>query len=215
VWGRLIEVTVPYRESPEPAGVVVHRTRRRNPSVVHKSIDVTVCEKTILDLASLLPERVVMKAARSAVRQGMTTPEMLDAAVGAYGGRGVKGTRIARRVIRFVAQDLSGSVSEIDLREIVWEAPVPTPTQQLRIRLPDGGSAYPDFAWSDRKRIVEVDGFVAHGTPDQLQADLRRQNQLMELGWEIRRFTSTEVRDQPQRVKAEIVRFINRPFRES
>jgi very-short-patch-repair endonuclease len=58
-------------------------------------------------------------------------------------------------------------------------------------------------------KIIEVDGFGAHGTPEQLQSDLRRQNALLELGWQIRRFTATEIRDEPDRVRHEIVRFIN------
>ena len=92
-------------------------------------------------------------------------------------------------------------------------APVPKPIQQLRVHRPDGGNAYPDFAWPDRMRIVEVDGFGAHGTPEQLQHDLRRQNQLMELGWEIRRFTANDIRERPLEVRDEIIRFVNKPFR--
>ena len=122
------------------------------------------------------------------------------------------GTRKCRRVFAFVADDQSGSVAEIDLKHIVLDAPVPTPIQQLRIKLPDLTNAYPDFAWPDRMRIVEADGFEAHGTPEQLQHDLRRQNQLMELGWEIRRFTATEIREEPERVRWESVRFVSRPF---
>jgi hypothetical protein len=115
-------------------------------------------------------------------------------------------------VIRIVANDKSGSVAEIDLKEIVLGAPIPKPIQQLRIPLPNGENAYPDFAWPDRKRIVEVDGFDAHSTPEQLQHDLRRQNALMNLGWEIRRFTAREVREDPDRVRREIIAFVNGPF---
>jgi very-short-patch-repair endonuclease len=103
-------------------------------------------------------------------------------------------------------------VAEIDMKHIVVDAPVPMPVQQLRIRLRDGSNAYPDFTWPDRMRIVEVDGFEAHGTPEDLQRDLWRQNQLMELGWEIRRFTATDVRDRPEQVREEVIHFVNQPF---
>jgi Transcriptional regulator, AbiEi antitoxin/Protein of unknown function (DUF559) len=212
---RMIEATVPYLDSPEPTDIAVHRTRRPNSRDTVNSIAVTGVEKTILDLASILPGRMLHKAARSAVRKGLTTVESLDQAVGRFGGRGVTGTRLARRIIAVVADDESGSTAEIDFSEIVFEAPVPRPVAQLRIGLSDGSNAYPDFAWPDRKRIVEVDGFQAHGTPDQLQHDLRRQNQLLDLGWEIRRFTATEVRERPQRVRNELVAFVNKPFCES
>lgn len=214
IYGRMIEVTVPYLESPEPTGVIVHRTRRPNPGSVLDAIPITPPEKTLLDIAPIVPRRTLEKATRSAIHMSLTTDEKLDLTVRMYGGRGVAGTRALRYVIRVVAEDRSGSVAEIDLRHIVADAPVPNPVQQIRIRLPDGSNAYPDFAWPDRMRIVEVDGFDSHGTPEQLQNDLRRQNQLMELGWEIRRFTATEVRDDPARVLAEVIRFVNRPFRE-
>lgn len=44
------------------------------------------------------------------------------------------------------------------------DAPLPPAVQQLRIGLPGGGNAYPDISWPDLMRIVEVDGFEAHGT---------------------------------------------------
>lgn len=214
VYGRMIEVTVHWNGEPEPEGVILHRTRRPNPGVVLEGIPITSPERTLMQIAAFLPERTLHKAARSVVRKGLSTVEKLDESIGTYGGRGVAGTRAMRRVVRWVADDRSGSVPEIDLRHIVMDAPVPNPIQQLRVELPGTENAYPDFAWEDRMRIVEVDGFEAHGTPEQLEHDLWRQNQLMELGWEIRRFTPSQIRDRPEEVRAQIVRFVNRrPFR--
>lgn len=214
IYGRMIEVTVPFNDQPEPEGVILHRTRRANPVTVLDGIPVSPLPKILLDIAPFIPERTLLKAARSGVRRELTTVEEIDKAVGLYGGRGVSGTRKLRRVIRAVDDDQSGSVSEIDLKHIVMDAPVPRPVQQLQVRLPGGTNAYPDFAWPDRMRIVEADGFEAHGTPEQLQHDLWRQNQLMDLGWEIRRFTATDIREKPDEVRDEIVRFVNKPFRE-
>lgn len=213
IYGRMIEVTVPFNDQPVPEGVILHRTRRTNPVTVLDGIPVSPLPKILLDIAPFVPERTLLKTARSGVRKELTTVEEIDKAVGMYGGRGVSGTRKLRRVIRSVADDQSASVSEIDLKHIVMDAPVPPPVQQLQVRLPDGTNAYPDFAWPDRMRLVEADGFEAHGTPEQLQHDLWRQNQLMDLGWEIRRFTATDIRDKPDEVRDEIVRFVNKPFR--
>lgn len=211
IYGRTIEVTVPYAESPEPDGVLVHRTRRPNPSAIVDSIPATSPERTLFDLAAILPARTLEKAARSAIHAGLTTCEKLDLEVAISGGRGVTGTKKLRAVVADLVDDRSGSVAEIDLKHIVRDAPIPMPVQQLQVRLPDGQNAYPDFSWPDRMRIVEVDGFGAHGTPEQLQNDLRRQNALMELGWDIRRFTATEIRTDSRRVRDEIVKFVNRP----
>jgi hypothetical protein len=212
IYGRVIEVTVPYVESPEPDGAIVHRTRRINPGSTLEGIPIVPPEKALLDIASQVPLRTLEKAMRSAVFNGTTSCDKISQAISQFGGRGVHGTKKCRSAVRLVADDQSGSVAEIDLRHIVDEAAVPKAIQQLRVRLPDGSNAYPDFAWPDRMRIVEVDGFGAHGAPQQLQADLRRQNYLMELGWELRRFTATEIREEPERVRAEITRFILKPF---
>lgn len=211
IYGRMIEVTVPYTESPEPERVIVHRTRRINPMSQVDSIPVTTIERTLFDLAPMLPERTLEKAARSAVHQHLTTPDQLDLSVAEFGGRGVAGTRKMRSVVGAVHTDQSGSVAEIDLKYVVFDAPIPEPVQQLRIKMPDRTNAYPDFAWPDRKRLVEVDGFGSHGSPEELQHDLRRQNALMELGWEIRRFTASEVRLEPRRIRDEVTLFINKP----
>jgi very-short-patch-repair endonuclease len=58
-------------------------------------------------------------------------------------------------------------------------------------------------------KIIEIDGYGAHSTPEQLRADLLRQNMLMDLGWEIRRFSVDRIRSEPEIVRAEIIDFIN------
>jgi hypothetical protein len=212
VYGLPIDITVPYEESPEPEGVFLHRTRRPLDVAVVDSIPVTTVERTSLDLAAMFGDVRLERVVISAVRKGLTTVEALDAHIGQRGGRGVGGTRRLRRVLRVVDGDKSGSFAEVDLGQLIRSAPVPSPVQQLKISLPDGDNAYPDFSWPDRMRIVEVDGFEAHSTPEQLEHDLHRQNQLLELGWEIRRFPARKVRRQPQAVVEEITRFVMAPF---
>ena len=212
IYGRPIDITVPYRESPEPAGVITHRTRRPLDVVAVDCIPVTSVGRTILDLAAMVGDRVLERIIASAIRKKLTTADELDAIIALRGGRGVAGTRRLRRVLRVVAEDRSGSIAEVDLGQLIREAPVPLPIQQLRIHLPNGDNAYPDFAWPDRMRIVEVDGLEAHATPDQLAHDLQRQNQLMELGWELRRFSARTVRRDPQNVIEEVTRFVMAPF---
>ncbi|MCZ6568453.1 MAG: DUF559 domain-containing protein [Actinobacteria bacterium] len=58
-------------------------------------------------------------------------------------------------------------------------------------------------------KIVEIDGLDNHSSSDLLHNDLLRQNMLMELGWQMRRFSARQVRRNPRSVREEIVRFIN------
>ena len=213
IYGQMIEATVPYTDSPEPEGVTLHRTRRPNPVAVVEGIPLTTPERTLLDLARRMPVPTMEKAVRSAIRDGITTVEKIKVEMSTAGGRGVGGTRRLRRVAEDVAYDQSDSPAEIDLRLIVDEALVPRPVQQLRIRLRTGANAYPDFAWPDRGRIVEVDGFDSHRDPIRFQLDLERQNQLMDLGWEVRRFAAADIRKRPDEVREELIRFVTRPFK--
>ena len=209
---RVIEVCMPHSDRPIPAGVILHRTRRRLPVVTVDAIPVTEPARTLLDLAAMLPGPILEKTLTSAVRLKLVTLDDVDQAIGTYGGRGVKGTRRLRRVLRTVDGDITGSPSEVDANQLIREAPIPQPVLQLRIALPDGANAYPDFSWPDRMRIVEIDGLGAHWTEDQLQHDLLRQNQLMALGWDIRRFTARQLRRDPQGVIEEVTSFVNAPF---
>lgn len=209
VHGRMIEITVPFNEEPEPERVILHRSRRGVQPVIHMGIPVTSVERTLLDLAAILPVASLEKTVASAIRKQLATFESIDQCIARYGGRGVKGTRKMRRVLRLVENDDSGSISEVDVAQLIRDAPIPTPVQQMKIQLRTGANAYPDFTWPDRRRIVEVDGFGSHSTPDQQEHDLERQNALLDLGYEIRRFSAREVRRNPQKVIAEIVRFVS------
>jgi hypothetical protein len=207
--GRMLELTVPFTKEPVPEGVLVHRTRRRLPREEVDSIPITHVERTLLDLAALLPPIVLEKAVTSAIFQHLTTVDMVVLRLSQEGGRGVKGTRKLRRSLALLDDGITGSPSEVDLMSIMRTAPIPFPECQFEIAFPEGDHAYPDFAWPDRRKCVEVDGFGAHGSPEALERDLIRQNRLLEMGWEMRRFSARTVRRDPGGVLADIVRFIS------
>lgn len=216
LWGldgvraRMIEITVPYSKLPIPEGVIVHRTRRDLPRTAHHSaIRSTTVERTLLDLAGILPGKVLEKAYMSALRLGHTQTDDVLKMMRQEAGRGVRGTRRLRRVIATATEGLTASGAEVEMAQLIRDCPIPQPVPQLRVSLPEGRHAYPDFAWPTRKKIVEVDGFEAHSTPEQLRDDLARQNSLMNLGWEMRRFTGVRVSREPEIVMDEITRFIN------
>lgn len=209
VSGRMLELTVPFSKEPVPESVLVHRTRRRLPREVVDSVPITNVERTLLDLAAILPPIVLEKAVTSAIYQRLTTVDMAMLRLSQEGGRGVKGTRKLRKTLALLDDGITGSPSEVDLMSIMRTAPIPFPECQFEITFHEGDHAYPDFAWPDRRKCVEVDGFGAHGSPEALERDLIRQNRLFEMGWELRRFSARTVRRDPVGVLAEIIRFIN------
>lgn len=209
VGGRVIEVTVPHDDRPVPNGVLVHRTRRALALDAVDGIPVTTPERTLHDLSPILPLATLEKAYMSALHQRHTTPDRVAEQLRQQGGRGVRGTKKLRRVIPLADEGRTASGGEVELRQLIRTAPVPLPVHQLRVPLPTGSNAYPDFSWPDRMKIVEVDGFDSHSSPEQLHDDLIRQNMLMDLGWEIRRFTGRRIRRDPESVVEEITRFVN------
>ena len=209
IGGKVIEVTVPFRQEPIDHGFLVHRTRRSLTRAVTHGIPVTTVERTLLDVASLVPISVVEKVVMSSLHKRLTTADLVRDLLRTEGGRGVRGTRKLRQALATAEAGISGSPSEVDVSRLIRSAPIPRPIPQYRIPRPSGGSAYPDFVWPPLMKIVEVDGLGAHSSPDQLHDDLIRQNELMSLGWEIRRFSARQVTRDPEGVIREIVAFIN------
>jgi very-short-patch-repair endonuclease len=204
----IVELTVPYTHGPVPDGVVVHRTRRSN--AVHEidGIPVTTVERTLLDCAAILPRLTLAKALDSAMRKNLTTVDAVYDLLVEKGGRGVRGTKRLRWVIQERLHDtVTGSGSEFELLYHMRMAFLPSPEVQYPL-FPANGRRVPDFYWPEKKKAVEVDGVDAHSSADKLDDDLKRQNELMDLGIELRRFSAREVRRNPQGVVRQIRQFL-------
>ena len=75
--------------------------------------------------------------------------------------------------------------------------PIPEPNERI-------GRYRPDMLWRDAMLIVELDGRDAHSTAAQLASDARRQAELERRGYTVLRFTSADVRDEPERIAVEL-----------
>jgi very-short-patch-repair endonuclease len=65
-----------------------------------------------------------------------------------------------------------------------------------------------DFYWPSLNKAIEVDGLDAHDSADKLDHDLQRQNKLMDMGIELRRFSARLVRRNPVQFVNEVRRFL-------
>jgi len=203
-----LELTVPYDSRPIPEGIVVHRTRRPQQPDETSGIPVTTVERSLLSCSAHLPAILIGKALDSAIRKGLTTVDRCYDTLVAEGGRGVNGTRRFRWVLmERIQETATGSGAEFELLYHMQMALLPRPELQYELRVADARRV-PDFYWPDRKKAVEVDGVDAHASGDRLDDDLVRQNELMDLGIEIRRFSARRVRRHPDQVVAEIGKFL-------
>ncbi|HJS72612.1 MAG TPA: DUF559 domain-containing protein [Acidimicrobiia bacterium] len=203
-----LELTVPYDSRPIPEGIIVHRTRRPQEPAEAQGIPVTTVERTLLSCAAHFPEITLGKALDSAIRKRLTDVDRCYDALVAEGGRGVRGTRRFRRVLMERVHDAStGAGSEFELLYHMQMGLLPRPELQHQLFV-EGERRVPDFYWPQLGKAVEVDGVDAHSSADRLDDDLVRQNALLDLGIQLRRFSARRVRREPERVVAEIRKFL-------
>jgi very-short-patch-repair endonuclease len=177
--------------------------------VLVDGLRVTTPERTLLDCCSVLPALIVAKALESAIRKRLTTEERIYATLVEKGGRGVKGSKKLRWILaERISDTTTASGSESELLYHMRMALLPLPILEQEFFSADGQRMVPDFYWPNRHKAVEVDGLDAHDSADKLDRDLKRQNALMDLGIELRRFSAREVRRNPQGVVGQIRQFL-------
>ncbi len=203
-----VEITMPFGNLASPEGAIVHRSRRPTPKGDCRGIPVSGPERTLLECCRFLGPLIVGKALDSALRMGITTMERMWMMLGSEGGRGVKGTGRMRVVLGQRSHDTAtDSGAEFELLYHMQRAGLPRPELGFEL-YPEGGRRVPDFIWPDRGKSVEVDGVDAHSSADKLDDDLVRQNEIMDLGLEIRRFSARQVRRDPKGIVEQIRHFL-------
>lgn len=204
-----IEITAPYTHSPVPEGTIVHRTRRPPESTSINGISVTTIERTLLDICCVLKPLTATKAFESAFRRRLTTVDRMYAFLREQGGRGVKGTRMARWILNNRRSDTAtGSGSETEALYLMRNGDIPEPVLQKEFTALDGDTIRPDFYWPLLGKAIEVDGLDAHDSADKLDHDLQRQNKMMDLGIDLRRFSARQVRRNPKQFLDDVRRFL-------
>lgn len=205
-----VEITAPYSHNPVPSGTIVHRTRRPVEATSIGGIPVSTIERTLLDIAAVLLPLAATKAFESAFRKRLTTVDRMFAFLKEQGGRGVKGTRMARRILTNRRDDTStDSGAETEALYLMRRAGLPEPILQHRVTTLDGETIRLDFYWALLRKAIEIDGLDAHDSADKLDNDLQRQNKLMDLGIELRRFSARRIRQQPEEFIADVRRFLD------
>jgi very-short-patch-repair endonuclease len=204
-----LEITVRFGSRPMPAGVIVHRTRRVRDREIVAGLPVTNVPRTLLDCSAMLPPIVLTKAVDSAVRSGVASLDELADFVEERGGRGVKGTRRMRGVLSLFGQDHgTGSPAESGAFFHIRNSNLPPPILQREFFTRTGRRAVPDFYWPEFNKAVEVDGLDTHRSADALDDDLQRQNELLDLGIELRRYSARQIRREPKGFIADLDRFL-------
>lgn len=176
--------------SPLVAGDVVERLGMR----------MTTPQRTWRDLAATLSPPALLAVTDQLLRFLCTSAELHAQLALRPSGRG---SARARAVLP-VADPRAESPMESVLRWLLHAAGVPRPDLQHVIWTP-AGQFRADFAWPERKVLVEFDGAI-HREGRVFLRDLRRQNALVAAGWTVLRFSGADVLGRPEEVVAQVLR---------
>ena len=148
----------------------------------------TTPEATAVSVAASLAGDEAVVAVDRLVDSGIVDLEPIRALAASVRG---PGSARARRACR-LADGLAGSPQETRLRLLMARAGLPTPVAQFRVTDARGRIGAVDFAWPERRLVVEYEG-MWHADPKQVGIDRRRLNRLLAAGWHVVYVTAADM----------------------
>jgi predicted transcriptional regulator of viral defense system len=209
LWGirdgspRDVHITAP-RHRRGRAGLVVHETRLPGDEVtVHDAIPVTTPARTILDLAALVDEHRLARAAERAEALRLPSPTSLAELVARHPRRpGVAAIRRLLEAGRIVETTTRSDLEDRFLALLEAER-LPRPLVNAPLDLPNR-TLEADCAWPAERLVVELDGFAAHATRAAFERDRSRDRPLQAAGWRVVRITWRQLDERPGEIAAEL-----------
>lgn len=175
-----------------PRGVKVHRTPVEESDIgVVDGMRVTSPSRACWDAATLSDIPLALVTVDGMLHRGVVSPA--DLAGRLVAGAGVWGVRRAREVFD-LADGRSESPPETQVRLLMHRAAIPDPIPQFEVRLAGRFVARVDFAWPDRRVILEYDG-AHHADQLQMRRDRSRLNDLVTAGWLVLHATASDLHD--------------------
>lgn len=171
---------------------------------------VTTVPRTILDLAATQSVEVVSAMLREAEYRRLHDRLSLWDLVGRYPGR--RGVRRVRTALELLGQEQLGAMRsrlEEDFAAFLRRHGISLPRFNDWVVL--GARRYQvDCHWPGTGRIVELDGWRAHGTTSAFQADRARDRALSAAGYSVTRITWRQLRDEPEAIAADLRALLRR-----
>jgi predicted transcriptional regulator of viral defense system len=199
-----IDVTSPGSTGRGRAGIRAHSAATlsaRDVTAVN-GIPCTSLARTLLDIAEAATAREVERACNQAEVLRLLDMLAIEDVLARASGR--RGAATLRAVLSEMEPGATVTRSELEERFLGICRSVGTPPDDVNawIPYPDGGGAEADFLWREQRLIVEVDGRAVHTTRRAFEADRRRDQRLLLLGWRVVRFTWRQVLFEPAAVAA-------------
>jgi very-short-patch-repair endonuclease len=202
LWGlrpapaKTMHVTIPGRDARSRDGIRAHSLRHLHPhdATRRQGIPVTSPARTLLDLATELPQRDLNRAVDEARVLHLVTDRSLNEQFKRY--RYHPGTPALRQAIQ-TEPAFTRSEAERRLLELIRAARLTTPETNDRV-----GQHEVDFLWREQRLVVEVDGYAFHSSRGAFERDRRRDADLAREGIRVVRVTWRQIADEPEAIVA-------------
>lgn len=199
-------VLVPGRRCRRRDGIVAHACSEiyDDEIIVHQGLPCTSWARTILDLASTRPRRVVEKALDRAETERVFDLRELRHVMAR--SRRTNGKRILHSILGSyeIGRDIPRNEREELMRSICVAYGLPVPRVNVPMEL-GGRWIEADFYWPEHGLVVEVDGWGTHGTRQGFQSDRVRDRRLfINSDLALLRFDAQELLDGGASVAADI-----------
>jgi very-short-patch-repair endonuclease len=203
VWGltesRGVVLTLVGKDSRSRPGLTIHRAAAldRRDLRSRNGLPVTAPARTVLDLAAVAPDEELEQAIAVARQKRWLPDRELKGAI----ERAPRHTGAGRllKLLEDARLGLTRSWAERRMQSLIRAAQLPQP----RVNAPLHGYVA-DFLWSDRRLIVEVDGYWFHGDRAAFERDRKRDQVLVAAGYRVIRVTYRQLRDAPFAVVARV-----------
>ncbi len=183
---RYPDVLVMGESAPQHPRIRGHRTSYLPPEHVTtvRGIPVTTAERTLLDLAGVLPEPRLRRAVRQAQYLKLTT---IGSLVEVLHGPGPKRGR--KKLARILARSAAPTQSELEdvVLDLILRSGFTHPLVNAPLYIA-GRRIVPDFLWPEQRLVIEADG-PHHDDPLERAADRERQRILEAHGYRVIRVT--------------------------
>ena len=183
---RYPDVLVVGESAPQHPRIRGHRTSYLPPEHVTtvRGIPVTTAERTLLDLAGVLPEERLRRAVRQSRFLRLTTVRSLVEVL--HGPGPMRGRKKLARILAKSAAPTQSELEDVVL-DLILRGGFAHPLVNAPLYLA-GRRIVPDFCWPEQRLVIEADG-PHHDDPLERAADQERQRILEAHGYRVIRVT--------------------------
>jgi very-short-patch-repair endonuclease len=202
-----VELTISNRRNRHLPGIRVHRARRLLPRdvLVVQGLPVTSPARTLLDRGAQLTTHDLERELDEAlsISRIVRREELEDVLARTSGHHG--GPVLTRLLGGRTHETITQSEAERLFLKLVRDAGLPEPETQVRI-----AGYRVDFLWRKERVVFEIDGFRFHTSRRNFDRDRSKDLALKEAGYDPNRISRDQVKHEPFRVLAHVVRALDR-----